>query len=312
MRSEIGLIGLMAGDRVCYQVGSALCAADIVTGRTIWERRNLPYPYSLEGDREYVLALCRYEPNDPRGLVLQSASGSQVFEGLFGFQGPLMGDWHGRRVLTTGYTPREVTRSMVDPVARKVDWSCSYSLPAWPISIDDEEFAVLDSDRMLHIHSAATGEEVFKFTFDNRLNSPQLGVRRSGNRYIVVRQTGVFRISPGERTPMAEGDGIWAIDRDTAKIAWSAPARAPQVLVDLPAQSPVLVLLRPVSRFESPRSTSLATFISILDAKTGKTVYEGREPTSADRINVRLDSDTHTVIVTTDKHRLEIMAKAAD
>ena len=312
MRSEIGLIGLMAGDRVFYQIGSALCAADIVTGRTIWERRNFPYPYSLEGDAEYVLALCRYEPNDPKGLVLQSASGTQVFEGPFGVQGPLLGDWHGRRVLTTGYTPREVTRSLVDPVARKVDWSCSYPLPAWPIAIDDDEFAVLDSDRTLHVHSAATGEEVFKFTFDNRLNSPQLGVRRLGNRYIVVRQTGVFRISPGERTPMAEADGIWAIDRDTTKIAWSAPARAPQMLVDLPVQSPVLVMLRPASRFESPRSARLATFISILDAKTGKPVYEGREDTSADRINVRLDSDTHTVIVTTDKHRLEVTAKTAD
>jgi hypothetical protein len=223
-----------------------------------------------------------------------------------------MGDWHGRRVLTTSFTPRGVTRSLVDPVVHKVDWSCSYPLPAWPISIDDDEFAMLDSERTLHVHSAKTGEEVFKFTFDNRLNSPQLGVRRLGNRYLVVRQTGVFRISPGERTPMAEGDGIWAIDRDTAKLAWSAPARAPQVLLDLPAQSPVLVMLRPVSRFESPRSTSLNTFIAILEAKTGKTVYEGREATSADRINVRLDSDTHTVIVTTDKHRLEVTAKAAN
>jgi outer membrane protein assembly factor BamB len=312
MRSEIGLIGLMAGDHVFYQVGSALCAADIVTGRTIWERRNFPYPYSLEGDREFLLALCRYEPNDPKGVLLRSASGTQISEGDLGVPGPLMGDWHGRRVLTTSFTPRGVTRSLVDPVVHKVDWTCSYPLPAWPISIDDDEFAMLDSERTLHVHSAKTGEEVFKFTFDNRLNSPQLGVRRLGNRYLVVRQTGVFRISPGERTPMAEGDGIWAIDRDTAKLAWSAPARAPQVLMDLPAQSPVLVMLRPASRFESPRSTTLATFISILEAKTGKTVYEGREATSADRINVRLDSDTHTVIVTTDKHRLEVTAKAAN
>src|SRR5262249_11334676 len=66
MRSEIGLIGLMAGDRVFYQLGSALCAADIVTGRTIWERRSFPYPYTLEGDADYVLALCKFEPNDPK------------------------------------------------------------------------------------------------------------------------------------------------------------------------------------------------------------------------------------------------------
>jgi hypothetical protein len=49
-----------------------------------------------------------------------------------------------------------------------------------------------------------------------------------------------------------------------------------------------------------------------LDAKTGKTVYEGREATSADRISVRLDPDAHSVIVTADKHRLEVTAKTGD
>jgi hypothetical protein len=111
---------------------------------------------------------------------------------------------------------------------------------------------------------------------------------------------------------LAEGNGIWAIDRETGKVAWSAPLAPPQLLAELPVQSPVLVLLRPVSRFDSPRSTSLSTFISILDAKTGKTVYEGREATSPDRVGIRLDWDSHAVIVTTDKQRLEITAKAAD
>jgi outer membrane protein assembly factor BamB len=309
MRSEIGLIGLMSGDRVIYQVGSALCAADGVTGRTIWERRNIPFSYSLIGDDDYLVALCRFEPNDPKGAVLRTVSGAEVREaGPLNVPGPLMGDWHGRRVLTTGFNAREVTRSLIDPVAGKVDWTCRYPIPAWSVPIDDEEFGMLDAARTLHVHSATTGAEVFKVEFGNQLNSSQLGVRRLGNRYLVVRQTGVFRISPSRMQP-DEATGIWAVDRDTGKIAWSAPARPPQVLVDLPAQSPVLVLLRPMSRFESPRSSSLQTSISILDAKTGKSIYEGHEPTSADRINVHLDYDAHAVIVTTDKHRLEVTAK---
>jgi outer membrane protein assembly factor BamB len=314
MRTEMGLIGLLTDDRVYYQMGSALRGADAVTGRTIWERRSISFPYTLEGDQDYVIALSRNEPNDPFGLILRGTSGAQVFYDYFGLRGPFGGaDWYGRRVATTVFAQQEITRTMIDLVARKVEWSCTYSMPAAALAIDDQEFAVL-TGRTLHVHSTATGNQIFETTFDHRLNSPQLGIRRLGNRYIVIRQTGAFRISPGspDRVPMAEGDGIWAIDRDTGKVAWSAPVAPPQMLVDLPAQSPILVLLRPISHFESSRSSTLTTFISILDSKTGKTIHEGHDATSPDRISVRLDSNAHTVIVTTDKHRLEITAKTAD
>jgi hypothetical protein len=313
MRTEIGLTGLMTDDCIYYQVGSALCAADLVTGRTIWERRNIPFPYSLLGDQDYVIAVSRTEPTEPFGLVLHAASGAQDFYGPFGVRGPLTGEWHGRRALTSVFTPRRLTRTMTDLVARKVEWSRDYSMPAWPIPIDDEEFAVLDSGHKLHIYSSATGAQSLETELDQSLNSPQLAVRRVGKRYIVIRQTG-YVVSPRypERLQMVESGGVWAVDRDTGKVAWSASAPPPQMLVDLPAESPVLVMLRPLSRFETPRSSGLGTFLSILDARTGKTVYEGREATAADRISVRLDSDAHAVIVTTDKHRLEVTAKSAD
>ncbi len=225
MRTEMGLIGLLTDDRVYYQIGSALRGADVVTGRTIWERRSISFPYTLEGDQDYVIALDRSEPNDPSGLVLRGDSGVDVFNGSFGLRGPLGGgDWHGRRVARTLYTPRQVAHTMIDLVARKVEWSRSYSLPAWPLAIDDQEFAILDSGLTLHVHSTETGDQLFETTFDHDLNSPQLGVHRLGNRYILMRQTGGFRVSPGapNRMPMPEGNGIWAIDRNTGKVAWSS------------------------------------------------------------------------------------------
>jgi len=56
----------------------------------------------------------------------------------------------------------------------------------------------------------------------------------------------------------------------------------------------------------------MGTVITILDARTGKQVYEGRESTTADQISVRLDADARIVHVATDKHRLEISAKRAE
>jgi len=46
--------------------------------------------------------------------------------------------------------------------------------------------------------------------------------------------------------------------------------------------------------------------LTILDARTARTLYEGQENTAAERISVRLDRDAHKVIVTTDRSRLEI------
>jgi hypothetical protein len=307
-RSEIGLTGLMTDDCIFYQFGSALCAADLLTGRTVWERRSIPFSYSLEGDDDYVIVLNRAEPNDPSGSVIETRSGAAR---SFDIKGPLMGEWRGRRMLTTVFTPQELTRSLYDPVARKVDWNQTYAMPAWPLAIDDEEFAVLDSDRKLHVHSVTTGAQLFETQLDRGLSAPQVVVRRLGRRYVVLRQGGPYRISSSYADRLrTESGGIWTIDRDTGKVAWSAPLPPPQMMLDLPAQSPVFVLLRPVSRFESPRSNGLETMVTILEAQTGKVLHEGREATAPDRVHVRLDFDARAVIVTTDKHRLEVTSKS--
>jgi hypothetical protein len=186
-------------------------------------------------------------------------------------------------------------------------------MPAWPLAIDDEEFAVLDSDRKLHVHSVTTGAQLFETQLDRGLSAPQVVVRRLGRRYVVLRQGGPYRISSSYADRLrTESGGIWTIDRDTGKVAWSAPLPPPQMMLDLPAQSPVFVLLRPVSRFESPRSNGLETMVTILEAQTGKVLHEGREATAPDRVHVRLDFDARAVIVTTDKHRLEVTSKSAD
>jgi outer membrane protein assembly factor BamB len=314
LRSEMGLTSLVTPERAFYQIGSALCAADLVTGRPIWERRNIPFPYSLVGDQNHVIGLSRNETVDPSGFVLNGASGAEIFGGDFGVPGPLVGEWRGPAVVMSTYTPRRLMRSLTDLVSRKVVWSHNYAMPAWPLAIDDDEFAVLDSARRLHVHSSATGSQLFVTEFEHPPGSSQLSVKHLGSRYIVIRQTGTYLASPRfrDRVPPSDpdaGEGIWAINADTGKVAWSAPLAPPQALADLPPQVPVLVLVRPAGRFESPRPGA-GIHLTILDARTGKQVYEGRESTSAERIGVRLDADARKVIVTTDKHRIEITPKA--
>jgi hypothetical protein len=80
---------------------------------------------------------------------------------------------------------------------------------------------------------------------------------------------------------------------------------APQILLETPADSPVLVLLRPAAHFESARSNG-EEIMSIVDARTGTLLYDTAETTPVDRISVRLERDARRVIVTTDKCVLSI------
>ena len=77
-----------------------------------------------------------------------------------------------------------------------------------------------------------------------------------------------------------------------------------QILVESPQDSPVLVLLRPPTRFESARSGE--GVLSLVDARTGALLYDTGETTPPDRIGVRLDRESRQVTVTTDKCVLTI------
>ena len=296
----------MTDDSVFYQVGSVLRCADAVTGEVVWERRNVPSSYVLQGDEDYVVALARSERNDPSGLVLQTATGAEVLSGPFGVAGPLSNEWTGRRVLVTTPGPSHLSLSLLDLAQRgKPVWSRSYRMPAWTTPIDDEEFAVLDS-RGMHIHSFESGAPIVEAAIERPGSPSQVLVRRVGRRYLVISQGGEVRFPGFRDIPRGLPSGkIWAIDRDSGKTAWSVSMPVPQVLLETPADSPVLVFLRPPARFESARSNG-EEVLSIVDARTGALLYDTAETTPPDRINVRLDRDARRVIVNTDKCVLTI------
>jgi outer membrane protein assembly factor BamB/predicted negative regulator of RcsB-dependent stress response len=301
-RSEFGLAGLMTDDFVFSQLGSLLRCADVVTGNPIWERHNVATSVVLQGDKDYLVALARSDPNDPSGLVLHTATGGEVFSGLFGIPGPLQNQWNGRRVLVTSNGPAYLSLSLMDMVQRtKPAWNHSYRMPAWSTPIDDEEFAVLDSRGMLQIHSLESGARIVEASLERAASPSQILVRRVGQHYLAISQGGAVRFPGFRDLPHGLPSGkIWSIDRKSGKTEWTISMPVPQVLVETPADSPVLVFLRPPTRFESGRSNG-EEVLSIIDARSGALIYDTTETTPPDRINVRLDRDARRVIVTTDK-----------
>ena len=183
-RSEIAIAGLTTSDFVFSQVGSVLRCADAVGGNLVWERRNVPTSFLLQGDEDYVLAVARSEPNDPSGLVLRTATGAEVLAGSFNIPGPLPSEWKGRRVFLANSGPVQLSLSLMDivPRARPV-WSKTYSMPAWTTAVDEEEFAVLDSKGMVHVHAFETGNRITEAEIERPGSAPQVTVRRVGRRY---------------------------------------------------------------------------------------------------------------------------------
>jgi PQQ-like domain len=305
-RSEIGIAGLITNDFVFSQVGSVLRCADAVAGNLVWERRNVPTSVLLQGDEDYVLAVARGEPNDPSGLVLSTATGTEVLSGSFNIPGPLPNEWKGRRVFLASPGPVQLSLSLMDlvPRARPV-WSKTYSMPAWTTAVDDEEFAIVDSKGMVHVHSFETGNRIIEAEIERPGSPSQVTVRRLGRRYIIISQGAALRFPGFRDVPRPHPSGkIWAIDRETGKTDWTISMPAPQILVESPSDSPVLVLLRPPTRFESARSGE--GVLSLVDARTGALLYDMGETTPPDRIGVRLDRESRQVTVTTDKCVLTI------
>src|SRR6202034_3332469 len=124
---------------------------------------NVPTSFLLQGDEECVLAVSKSEPNDPSGLALRTDTGAEILAGSFNISGPLPNEWKGRRVLMTNAGPIQLTLSMMEIAPRpKTVWSKSYPMPAWTTAVDDEEFAVLDSKGMVHVHSFETGNRIIE------------------------------------------------------------------------------------------------------------------------------------------------------
>jgi outer membrane protein assembly factor BamB len=305
-RSEIGIAGLMTNDFVFSQVGSVLRCADAVGGNLVWERRNVPTSFLLQGDEDYILAVSRSEPNDLSGLVLRTATAAEVLSGSFNIPGPLPNEWKGRRVFLSNSGPAQLSLSLIDLVPRpRAEWSKTYPMLSWETAIDDEEFAVVDSKGMVHMHSFETGNRIAEAEIERPGSPSQVAVRRVGRRYIILSQGSGQRFIGLRDLPHPRPSGkIWAIDRDTGKTDWTISMPAAQILVESPPDSPVLVLLRPPTRFESARSGE--GILSLVDVRSGALLYDTAETTPPDRMSVRLDREAQQVTVTTDKCVLTI------
>ena len=308
-RSEIGVAGLMTNDFVFYQVGSVLRCADAVTGNLVWERRNVPSSYCFRETRNTWSRWPAASRTIPPAWCCARPPVTEVLSGLFGVAGPLSNEWKGRRVLMTTSGPSHLSLSLLDLVqrgkARLEPQLPDAGLATTPI--DDEEFAVLDSRGVLHIHSFETGRRSSKRTIERPGSPSQVLVRRVGRRYLVISQGGAVRFPGFRDIPRGLPSGkIWAIDRDSGKTAWTASMPVPQ--------DP----RRNAGRFAGPRVPAAAGSLRIGPIQRrgslcrssmrgpAHCLYDTAETTPPERINVRLDRDARRVIVTTDKCVLTI------
>jgi hypothetical protein len=307
LRSEIAMTGLVTDDYVFYQVGPALCCADIVTGDLLWERRNIPFTYVLHGDNEDLVAVTR-EPNDPTVAVFSSPTGAVISSGTLTFPAPLAGEWRGRRVLAAAVQPPHFSLAMIDVASRKTIWTKNYALPMSLPLIEEDEFTLVNSDMVLSVNSFESGNPIFTMPIEGGGRAPQMLIKRSGNRYFLLSQGSVVHIGPPTREALREAaiGKLWIVDRTTRKGVHSDALPLPQSFVDSPDDCPVIVLVRRPTRLEALRSNGGEVVLTILDARTARTLYEGQENTAAERISVHVDPEAHKVIITTDRSRLDI------
>jgi hypothetical protein len=223
----------------------------------------------------------------------------------------MISHWSGRHAVTMTTQPK-LSTALFDVVKRESVWTRSYEMPAAYVPIDDEEFGIVGSDGVLHIHSFETGEPVLEAQLEPAGRPPQILVQRAGSRYILVGRLGAPRPAGVLKAPPQPRSQITALDRQTGRTLWSVPAPIARLPISQPPASPLVILVGAAGRFDSGGGSGVQANLAILDARDGRTVYEGKELVSPDRIDVRVDPAGPKVVVSLERCRLELAAQAGE
>ncbi|MCA9023039.1 MAG: hypothetical protein KDA74_22975, partial [Planctomycetaceae bacterium] len=77
-RELLGRIGTINQEYLCYQLGTELIAAELLTGNILWKRQGVVTSSRHFGDAEHVIVMTSAERSEPRYVVLSGQSGEVV------------------------------------------------------------------------------------------------------------------------------------------------------------------------------------------------------------------------------------------
>ena len=315
----IGHVGQLGSQRLTYQVGTAIEAADPVTGQVLWRRGGVPRGCRIYGTERFV---CVEPDGRNEVLVLDAADGTAVATRTLPVTGELIARI-GRCVVSRRETETSQLVTGFDMVSGKTAFEVKLAGDLRPVVVGHDGVGLLEPDGRFRVIDAVKGRVRVDARLDSIFETPKsFMVLETPQRYLVMvnRPTNVRVRGTSTRAVTVHG-AAWAIStsarsdgKPVARADWGPVKIEHQaIVVDQPLHLPVLAfacrVYRPVQNVLQPRPRT-EYGVLVLDVRTGKIAHTETStlPVSA----MRASSDRGKQQVTLEFYRTTISLSFTD
>ena len=281
----IGRVGPVTAGTLCYQSGGKLICLETASGRSLWERAELPRNNLCTGDGRSIWLI---QPQSGNVAVIRALDGRQTgsfrLNDISSLDGRIL-TVHGS-FITVG-EPYEETPSLkyrrigvLDLARRQTLWSSDAIDVAKPESGPehcDSFFAIgtrwlgrLTPAGKLRVINVATGETVAESTVEGPAALRAAShVSDADSHLIALAETDEVsfqQVRNVHRTPPLTGT-LLALDSHTGKLLWHRRLTGVRLALDQPKNAPFLVLS--YERKRPGENGGFESILQILDRRTG-------------------------------------------
>ncbi|QDT25277.1 outer membrane biogenesis protein BamB [Gimesia panareensis] len=287
-REQLGRIGTVNEEFLCYQLGGDLIAADLLTGEILWKRQGLATSSWHFGDAEHVIVMTSENRTEPRYVVLSGSDGEVVNafklkpgdSAVFAFE---------RFLLTLG-PPADATRRMElrDLVSDEVVWSMEIDKETNYTLGQNYEIAMIAPEGTISIVDLRTGEKKTEVKGQAAPNVLRVLLLENEKQYLVfvslpyvAKSRVTFR--PMSMTTLMFNGMLYSIDRETGELMWSRMLEAQGVDFTQFFDLPVMTFgIRRVTG--GPVTSGNQVDLEVIDLRDGSQVL--KETTSSNRLRI--------------------------
>lgn len=278
----MGLTSDIQVEGICFHRRLELVCVSPLTGKVMWERKDVPLGFDLYAD-ERILIACDRDVRLVRRFRL--TDGEELPPVTLGEQERVWAGL-GSRVLT--YQPATGGKTIVRlwsfaEDSPRLAWSQEMPARSLGCLIDGVEAALLDPNGELTIYPLDESRPPIKTTIDVSDGMAALQMQRSSDAYYVYlhappRANTTEPSPPSATVPLRANElfhgSLIALDRKDGRPLWPSAARIDQngLIADTAPDAPVLVFAKGTRSSRLPRTMKIS--LLVIDKATGRKLFE--------------------------------------
>lgn len=285
-REQLGRIGTINNEFLCYQVGSELIAADLLTGSVLWKQPGMGTSSWHFGDREHVIVMTADNRAETRYVVLSGQNGELI--NMFQLKPGASAEFAFEHYLLVEGPAADGTRRLElrDLIQDKAIWSVEINKNTKFTLGQNYEISTVSPDGTISILDLRTGKtkaEVKGQAAPNLIRVLMLENQRQYLVFVTLPYVAKSRVAfrSLSLTSLLFNGMVYSIDRQTGELMWFRPLEAQGIDFTQFFDLPVMTFgVRRVMGISS--SSGNLVDLEVIDLRDGSQVL--KETTSSNRL----------------------------